>query len=177
MYWELTSKDGLAERARRKAEAEKLMIARDLATVDRVSPGEQQSEKDHLLTGDAMETGVYNGIHWRHGHVIQYRLFTKGSSALDLAVTYAGGDVGRVFDVFVNGVLLKTQELNGTKPGEWLEIRDRIPGDALAASKDGTLVVRFVAKKMVAGGIYGIRLMRTGEAIESGPRAQLRPVN
>lgn len=159
MYWDVTTKEGLAARQARLAEAERLKIARDRATIDKVAVGEQQSEVDHLMTGEGMESGIFNGRRWRHGKEIQYTLAPHGTEECDLAVTYSGSDNGRTFDIFVNGTLLATQELKGDQPGKFFEVVYPIPSETLKTAQ-GALTVKFVAREWLAGGLYDVRLLR-----------------
>lgn len=160
IYWELVTKQSLLERKERLAAEEREKLARDAATLDVVAVGEQQPEVDHSMVGENMETGIFDGRRWRHGQMIQYSLKTKNAPAVDLAVTYSGSDSGRVFDILVNGVYLATQELKGDKAGRFFEVRYPIPENLLKSAKDQTLVVRFVAKQWLAGGLYDVRLYR-----------------
>ena len=160
MYWSLTTKEGLAERQARLVEEERAKLARDAATVDAVAVGEQQPEVDHAMTGDGLETGIFNGRRWRHGRTVQYTLNTHGETAIDLAVTYSGGDAGRTFDVFVNDTLLATQALIGDKPGKFFEVRYPIPASAISAAKEEKVTVKFVGRQTLAGGLYDVRLLR-----------------
>jgi hypothetical protein len=161
MYWDVTTKQKLEERAARVAAEEKAKLARDAATVDKVAIGEQQSEIDHLLTGEGLDTGFFNGRRWRHGRTVQFTLDTKGQEALDLSVTYTGSDNGRVFDIFANDTLLATQELKGENPGRFFEVRYPIPPAVVSGAKDHKLVIRFVVKQVLAGGLYDLRLLRS----------------
>ena len=167
MYWNVTSKEGLAERQARLAAEERAKLARDAATLDKVAVGEQQPEVDHSMTGEGMESGFYNGRRWRHGRVIQYTLDPHGEKSVDLAVTYSGSDSGRVFDIFIDDVLVATQELKGDQPGRFFEVRYPVPAAALAAAKEGKFTVKFVAKQVLAGGLYDVRLLRADP--KSGP--------
>jgi hypothetical protein len=159
MYWELTTKEGLAERQERLAAEESAKIARDAATLDSVAIGEQQPEVDHALSGDEMESGVFNGRRWRHGRSFQYTLNTRGEKAIELSVTYSGGDRDRRFDILVNGKLLAAEQLNGAKPGQFFEKRYPIPADILPAA-DSRVTVKFAASTGLAGGVYDVRLLR-----------------
>jgi hypothetical protein len=159
MYWELTTKEGLAARQERLAAEESAKIARDAATLDSVAIGEQQPEVDHALSGDEMKSGVFNGRRWRHGRSFQYTLNTRGEKAIELSVTYSGGDRDRRFDILVNGKLLAAEQLNGAKPGQFFEKRYPIPADILPAA-DGRVTVKFAASTGLAGGVYDVRLLR-----------------
>lgn len=162
MYWQLTSKDEMAARRDRLAAAERARAAREAATLDSVAIGEQQPEVEHDFSGQGSETGTHEGRRWRHGQSMQYTLDTRGEKAVDLAVTYWGGETGRTFDILANGKLLATQELKAEKPGEFLEKRYPIPAELLAAATNGRVTVGFVAKVRLAGGVFDLRLMRPG---------------
>jgi uncharacterized protein len=160
MYWEVTTLERIAARKAQMAADERVRIAREAATLDFVSPGEQQPEVEHGFKGEATEAGVYNVRHWRHGRMLEYTLDSRGEKNLTLSVTYSGDDEGRVFDIFANGVLVATQKLNAEKRGEFVEKRYAIPADVLASAQDGKITVRFEARKILAGGLFDVRLLR-----------------
>jgi len=132
--------------------------------LDSVAPGEQQPEVEHNYQGEGTESGLYNGRHWRHGRDFQYTLRTKGERNVLLAVTYSGSDSGRQFEILANGTLVATQELVGEKAGEFVEKRYPIPASVLTAVKDGRVTIRFVAKKVLAGGVFDVRLLRSNSS-------------
>ncbi|MEO7497070.1 MAG: glycoside hydrolase family 127 protein [Massilia sp.] len=140
------------------AEAERIAI--DKRTIDQVAPGEQQPESDHFFKGEGADAGINDGRHWRHATVrFSYELNDKKREAKLLRLTLASVDAGRSFDVEINGRKLETLEL---KPGATdFYTRDiAIPADLVAAS-NGKLTVAFVAKpNSIAGGLYGLRLLR-----------------
>lgn len=160
MYWETTTREGLAERRKQLAAAEQARAAREAATLDRVAPGEQQPEVEHAFRGEDTESGLYNGRHWRHGRDFQYTFNARGERNVTLAVTYSGSDAGRQFDILANDTLIATQELVGEKVGEFVEKRYAIPAAVVASAPDGRVTVRFVAKKGLAGGVFDVRLLR-----------------
>ncbi|HUG10888.1 MAG TPA: glycoside hydrolase family 127 protein, partial [Opitutaceae bacterium] len=166
MYWETTDREALAERSEQLAAAERTRIARDAATIDRVAPGEQQSEVEHAFAGEETQTGIFNGRRWRHGRVLQYTLDTRGERATTLSITYSGTDSGRLFDIFANDTLVATQELTGEHPGEFVEKFYDIPAAVLASAPDGRVTIRLVAKRVLAGGIYDMRLLRPESAAQ-----------
>ena len=160
MYWETTTRAGLAARKEQLAAAERARASREAATLDWVAPGEQQPEVEHAFQGEGTESGLYNGRHWRHGRDFQYTLATRGAPAVELSVTYSGSDSGRQFDLLANGNLIATQNLIGEKIGEFVEKRYPLPSSVLASAPDGRLTIRFVAKKVLAGGVFDVRLLR-----------------
>jgi hypothetical protein len=165
MYWELTTKAGLAARQEHRSATERLKIAREAATLDSVAIGEQQPEVEHGFSGEETESGEFQGRRWRHGRRFQYTLDTHGASGADLAVTYFGGDRDRKFDVFANDTLLASERLNGEKPGEFVERCYPVPAGVLSSNANGRVAIRFSARPgSLAGGIFELRLMRPATA-------------
>lgn len=160
MVWNLTTPEKMAAYRARLAEEERAKIERDRATIDRVAPGEQQPEADHSMEGAGLDTGIHNGRRWRHGTMIRYVLDLQGEKNAVLEVTYSGDDGNRTFDIFANDVLIGTQTLKGDRQGRFFEVRYPLPAAALATAKDGKIVVRFVGKGTLAGGLYDVRLLR-----------------
>ncbi len=174
MYWETTTRESLAARKEQLAAAERALAAREAATLDRVSPGEQQPEVEHAYRGEETESGLHNGRHWRHGKMIEYTLNTRGEKNVALSVTYSGSDSGRQFDIFANGVLVATQDLVAERIGEFVDKQYPIPAAALASASDGRITIRFVAKKVLAGGLFDVRLLRTEPAPTPGSNPLFR---
>ena len=169
MYWEVTSRAGLALRRERLATAERARAAREAATLDWVAPGEQQPEVEHAYQGVDTESGIHNGRRWRHGRQLQYTLNAHGAQAAVLSVTYSGNDAGRSFDIFANDTLIATQDLVAEKPGEFVEKLYAIPVAVLASAADGRVTIRFVAKAQLAGGVFDVRLLRPEGAGQTPP--------
>jgi hypothetical protein len=128
----------------------------DLLTIDQVAPGEQQPESDHQFNGEASETGLHEGRHWRHARGwFRYVLNNPRGEAKRLRLTLYGGDAARSYDIVVNGALVATVE--GSAPAAGFYERD-VPLPALPA---GPVDVKFVAHAgSLAGGLYGLRLLR-----------------
>jgi len=172
MYWEATTREGLAVRQEQLAAGERARAAREAATLDRVTPGEQQPEVEHAFQGEETETGLYNGRHWRHGRQFQYTLDAHGEKAAVLSVTYSGSDSGRTFDLFANDTLIATQNLVAEKLGEFVEKLYVIPPAVLAAAPGGRVTIKFVARKSLAGGVFDVRLLRPDGAAPPSPPAK-----
>jgi hypothetical protein len=160
MYWQLTTKEQLAARKERLAVEERAKALRDANTLDRVAPGEQQSEVEHDLVGEGMATGIFEGRRWRHGRSFQYTLDTRGEKAVNLAVTYWGGDRDRNFDILANGKLLATERLDGSRQGQFFEKRYSVPANVLATTTNGRITIKFTAPTGLAGGVFDARLMK-----------------
>ena len=135
-------------------------------TVDAVSPGEQQSEIDHKVSGESTNVGGSAVGNWRDardgGH-FQYEVKVDPATRNDLIVTYWGSDAGgRVFDVLVDGKKLATQTLDGNKPGELFDVTYPIPA-TLTKGKRAVTVRFHAAPTMSAGGVFGLRVLRPGQ--------------
>jgi len=116
---------------------------------------------EHEFKGERTETGINEGRRWRHGSRFQYTLDTHGESVVDIEVTYWGGDRGRKFDILVNSKRISSEELKGSKPGEFFAKRYSIPESIIKAASNGRVTVKFVATQWLAGGVYDIRLLRS----------------
>ncbi len=161
MYWETTTREELAARQEKLTADEHVRAVHETATIDWVAPGEQQPETEHTYLGEGTETGLRNGRHWRQGTWFQYTLNARGEKTVVLSVTYSGDDADRSFDLFANDTLLATQELVAEKRGEFVEKSYAIPAAVLGTAPEGHIIIKFVAKKGLAGGIYDVRLLRS----------------
>ena len=161
LYWPYAMPDDYtrARETMRQQELERLAL--DVRTIDRVAPGEQQPESDHFLQGEGMDAGLNQGRHWRHASKwFSYLLSDRQHRAASLHLTFARADAGRQFDLYVNGRLLQTIALDQGAAQEFYALDYALPNDLVAAS-DGTLTVKFVAHAdSLAGGLYGLRLLR-----------------
>jgi DUF1680 family protein len=168
MYWQLTTRQGLADRRARVAAAERAKAAREAATLDRVAIGQQQPEVEHDFAGEATETGWRDGHRWRRGPWFEYRLDTRGASAAEVLVVHLGhhwsSDSEGRFDVLANGRLLDAEPRDVPEPAQLIERRYGIPPDVLADAADGQVAIRLVAKDgRMTLDIVELRLMRPEE--------------
>jgi len=115
LYWRLGTEADLAELKRIKAEKERALQALEEQTIDKVTPGAQQSEVEHNYKGEGAEAGVYRGRHWRHARGwFSYELQNPNLEARKLRLTFNGADSGRTFDIIVNDVVIKTITSDGS---------------------------------------------------------------
>ena len=160
IYWPYTTAADV-EKARAKTAAdEQARLALQAKIIDQVAPGEQQPESDHFYKGEQSEAGLYNGRHWRHTRAwFSYELNDKQQEAKTLQITYAGIDAGRQFEIQLNGVVIAKVESTGNAK-EFFTVDYSIPQELVKKSK-GKYTLKFVAAPgSVAGGIYGVRLLR-----------------
>lgn len=162
MYWQLTTREELAARRERLAVEERAKALREASTLDRVAPGEQQPEVEHDFVSQNSDSGLRNGRRFRRGEWFQYTLSTRGEKAVDLSVTYWGGDMGRSYDILVNGQLLATEVVDNSKPNQYFEKRYSIPARILDNAANGRVTIKFASKSGSAPAIYDVRLMKPG---------------
>lgn len=134
-----------------------------LNAIDFVRIGDPASERAHGLAGQS-DAALFNGKAYRHSERdFSYSLMVLPDAKTDLVCTFWGSDVGRRFDIFADGELIGSQTLQNNKPGEFFSVRFAIPShlvqgktNALGQKVD-RVTIKFVAKRGVAGGIFGVR--------------------
>ncbi|MFZ6719585.1 beta-L-arabinofuranosidase domain-containing protein [Undibacterium sp. Ji49W] len=161
IYWPQTSPENFASRRSEAAAAEAGRLALDAQTIDQVAPGEQQPESDHFFKGEGADAGIHLGRHWRHASGwFSYELNDKEGKAGSLRLSFARTDAGRKFDIYINDHLLKTLLLTADHAEDIYDLDIPLPADVVANAA-GKLTVRFVARPgSMAGGLYGLRLLR-----------------
>ncbi|WP_346839552.1 glycoside hydrolase family 127 protein [Microbulbifer sp. SAOS-129_SWC] len=161
VYWPVETPEQLAQHKQEYAEADAARLALAAETVDTIAPGEQQPEADHFFAGKETEAGIHNGRHWRHSRDwFGYQLKDPKQEAKTLRITYYGLDAGRTFSILLNGVKLADVTLKGNKGDDFFSVDYPLPPQ-LQNRKAPQLKLRFrAAPGSIAGGIYGIRLLR-----------------
>jgi len=161
IYWPYSTPDNLVklQEATAKREVEKLAL--DAITVDQVAPGEQQPESDHFFKAEATDTGITKGMRWRHTTKwMSYELTDKKLDAKTLRLSFSKADAGRQFDLLINGKLIEKIIL-ASDSNEEIYTRDFTIPEAIVKNSKGKLIVKFVARSnSIAGGFYGLRLLR-----------------
>jgi hypothetical protein len=162
LYWPFSTPQALEQRQQTSARADRERLALEIKTIDQVAPGEQQPESDHFFAGDKTEAGIHKGRHWRHASDwFSYQLKDPKREASKVRITYYGLDKDRAFDIFLNKVKLASVTLDGTGGDAFFHLDYPVPQEALDKSDKGILELRFAAHAdSIAGGIYGIRLLR-----------------
>ena len=161
VYWKLFSKaEWEKENAVRQAEQRRLEKI-EAATIDFVTPG-TKLEAAHNQQGKATGSGTAFGGKWRdaRGGWFSYDMKVSPDAPVDLLVQYWGGDSGnRVFDILVNDKKIATQKLTNQQPGKFMDVTYAVPAE-LTKGKD-KVTVKFLAHKgAVAGGIFGLRVVK-----------------
>lgn len=162
VYFQQTTPEKYEEMQKQiaQAEAERLRLA--AITLDQVNPGEQQPESDHFFKSEKSNTGMNQDRRWRDARGwFSYRMSTKGNKEAVLRIDYYGGDRGRRFDILADEKLVAAVTLDDSKGNGFYSVDYNIPEEIIANASDGFITIKFVAKEgSVAGGIYGVRLLR-----------------
>jgi DUF1680 family protein len=161
MYWQQSTPSQLAQMVAANAAREAERLALDAQTIDQVAPGEQQPESDHFFKGEGADAGVNKGRHWRHATGwFSYELTDRKQEAKTLRLWFARADKGREFDILINGWLLEQVKLAGDAAAD-VYARDFPIPEGMAANAKGKLMITLRAHPgSVAGGLYGLRLLR-----------------
>jgi len=160
IYWPYTTAADVEKSRAKAAVDEQARITLQAKTIDQVAPGEQQPESDHFYKGEQSETGIYSGRHWRHTRAwFSYELNDEQREAKTLRITYAGIDSGRRFEIQLNGIVIAQVNSQGNSQ-DFFTVDYAIPKE-LVENSNGKYTLKFIAAtESVAGGIYGVRLLR-----------------
>ena len=162
VYWQHATPQELDSIRQKTLEEEKAKMALENQTIDKVAPGEQQPESDHFFKAEGTESGVHQNRHWRHATGwFSYDLKDKNKEAAFLRITYFGLDKDRNFDILINNKKIATVKLDGSKGDQFYTVDYPIPAEIIKNAKNNILTTKFQAHPgSVAGGIYGVRLMK-----------------
>ncbi|HUW61944.1 MAG TPA: glycoside hydrolase family 127 protein [Candidatus Bathyarchaeia archaeon] len=122
------------------------------------------SEHNHGLKTKDAAAGAIPGTAtiYRHatpGGWFEWNMKVLPDVPASLLVTYWGSDVGRNFDILIDGTLLKTEQLNNLNPGRLVDVEYALPQE-LTRNKN-EITVRFLANhNTIAGGVFGCATLR-----------------
>jgi len=161
IYWPYVTPDNLVAMQEATAAKESARLALDAITIDQVAPGEQQPESDHFFKAEGADTGLNKGMRWRSAkNWMSYELTDKQRQAKTLRLIFSTLDAGRQFDVFINDKLIQSITLTGDAAEE-IYTKDFALPEKIVRASNGKLVIKFVAHKdSIAGGLYGLRLLK-----------------
>ncbi len=132
-------------------------------SIDVMRIGEMQPERDHNLKGENTTSGEYQGRKWRHAYNgwFEFDMKVLDEVPVELVCTYWGSDSGgRTFDILVDGTKIATQALTNQKPNTFFDVTYPVPAE-LTKGKE-TVRIRLQAHpNNTAGGLYGVRMMKT----------------
>jgi len=151
--WEKHRADIVAADARRKDI--------ELRTIDRVTVGNDQSERDHAFKGKNSTAGNFEGRRWREARDgwFAYDLKVTPDKPVILVCTYRGSEGrSRMFDVLVNGEKVATQTLEN-HPVELFDFEYPLP-ERLTHGKDRITVMFQAHADATAGSVFDLRTVQ-----------------
>lgn len=132
----------------------------DARSIDIIRLGVEDEERRHGLASRISYAVSYRfrpGRDARTGGYLEFDAAVR-DEPLALRATYWGGERDRVFHIFVDGVLIATQRLQGEHPGEFIE-RDYPLPVGLLRGKD-RVRIRFEPEPgHTAGPVFGCRIL------------------
>ena len=159
-YWRVYTP---AEWEKRNAELAAVAARRkeiELGTIDAVSVGESQSERDHNLRHEGASQGFFEGRRTREARNgwFSYELKVSDDRAMTLVCTYRGSEGRRrSFEVLVDGEKITTQSLEN-HPTESFDVEYPLP-ESLTRGK-GRVTVKFQAQPdSIAGSVLDVRIV------------------
>jgi DUF1680 family protein len=164
-YWDVFASDEWArQRAAHAAEAERQRLL-EAATVAYLEPGEVSFERAFNYRGAADAVAArLDGRPGRRGRTwFSYDVPVEPDHPMALILTYNSGDrrgTPALFDVMVDGTVLKREEIRLTDPPRFVDVEYPIPADAVAGKRQITLRFRAVADSQIAT-IFAVRIVRT----------------
>lgn len=161
VYWQVLKEEELAKNRLAMQKEEEIRMAIEARTIDQISPGQQQPETEHNFKSEGSEAGIHKDRHWRHAsNWFSYDLNDKNKEAKSLLITYFGADTNRNFDILLDGELLATVHLDGSKGDDFFEVEYEIPAEIKVLLKQKIVLMFKSHENSIAGGIYGVRLIR-----------------
>ena len=141
------------------AQLEQARAERAARTTDAVVVGDAANEAAHNLQGKGTANGAYQGHNWRHAEEWWSWDFAVAPDVpMALVCTLWGSDVGREFEILVDGTVIATQKLENNRPGQFFDETYAIP-QKLTKGKT-KITVRFEKKQGFAGGVFECALVR-----------------
>ena len=163
VYWDqFTTRSWAQQQAAYEAEKEQMKKLEE-RTIDVLRLGEMQPERDHLVTGERTTSGEDNDRTYRDADEkgwFSFQLKVLPGIKNTLMLTYWGSERGRkMFDIFVDGVKIGTQELNSNDPGKFFDANYTLSSELIKNKSKVTIKLVALPGKRV-GALYGARMVR-----------------
>jgi hypothetical protein len=163
VYWDqFTTQSWAQQQDAYEAEKEQMRKLEE-RTIDVLRLGEMQPERDHIVTGERTASGEDNDRTYRDADEkgwfsFQMKVLPEINNTLML--TYWGSERGRkMFDVFVDGVKIGTQELNSNDPGKFFDVNYNLSSELIKNKSTVTIKLVALPGKRV-GALYGARMVK-----------------
>jgi DUF1680 family protein len=163
VYFDYFTTEAFAKRQSAYEDEKKAQQEIEEKTIDNFRIGEMQPERDHnLFATEKSYTDEAIGRMGREARAENYFTFdmkTEPSIPSSLLLTLLGDDKDRKFDIFVDDVLLATEEWKGGITGKFYDRIYPIPSDLL--KNKSTVKIKIAANyRRTAGRIFGVRIIK-----------------
>ena len=162
VYWDVFSQANWQQKEAEYQAEQSRIRELEARTVDSIAPGNEQIERDHKLASERSYAGDFAEKKWRDardGGFFSYDLKVLPDAPQELVVTYWGSDVGRKFDILIDGEPFATQTLELSKPNAFFDVHYVLPAERLKGKAH--IVVKFQAPaRGLAGGVFGVRVLK-----------------
>lgn len=163
VYWDQFTKQTWAQQQAAWEEEQKRLRDLELRTIDVLRMGEMQPERDHNVKGERTSVGEENDRTFRAADELGWFSFDMKVNADTeniLMLTYWGSERGRkMFDIFVDGEKIGTQELNSNNPGKFFDVNYTFTAAQVKGKKSVTVKLVALPGKRV-GALYGARTIK-----------------
>ncbi|MEO6849435.1 MAG: beta-L-arabinofuranosidase domain-containing protein, partial [Mucilaginibacter sp.] len=141
LYWPVTTKDSIAQFETEMAALDENYIKLAPRTIDQVSPGEQQPEKDHMLKYDNSEAGVAGTQHWRvSSGYFSYRM-RRGRGAKLIRISYDAKTPNCDFDIYADDIKIAHIVTDGIGAAKLVNVEYPLPASVEAGKQD--VIIKF----------------------------------
>jgi uncharacterized protein len=161
VYWDIFTEEKWEQAQKdyqRELEEKKKMQA---LTIDFFQPGEMQPERDHNFKENRSWVGEHKGRKFREtGDFISCALKTRGNDEISILVDYWSGFPGsKTFDILVDSVLIKTENISNLNDGKFITQQYQIPSELIKGKQEINVVFK-AHEGHRAGPIFGVRTIR-----------------
>ncbi len=163
VYWDLFTSEEWADSQEAYKSQLKHLQELEKITVDYITLGEMQPERDHNFHGHSVGNGISHRKKWRAAWIggwFEFDMKVLPDTAQSLVVTYWGGESGHLeFDILVDGQFLANQKLHQNKPDTFFEGIYPLPEELLKGKNKVTIRFKGVPGNWT-GAIYNARIIQ-----------------
>lgn len=144
-------------------ESSESLAALKARIVDEVLVSEPNSENEHSVEGQNMQSGTVSGKRRRsalRGGSFSYVMKVLPGQPMSLNCRYWGSEQkGHTFDIAVDDQIIATQNLDSKVPGHYFDMEYKIPA-SLTRGKNQVKVEFQAQAKLTAGGLFGCQILK-----------------
>lgn len=163
VYWDLFTTEEWKDMQEAYKKELKRLQELDKITVDYITLGEMQPERDHNLRGKNIGNGISHRKKWRAAWIggwFEFDMKVLPDVPQNLRVTYWGGETEHLeFDIYVDGKVLARQQLYQNSPGYFFEVEYPLPANLIRGKNRITIRFKGVPGSWT-GAVYNVRLTK-----------------